>query len=107
MNALTPPITPATTTDLHTQLELLQAEQLEMQRKGYVSDPALSDDENIKGKILHDARIQSLVTQQLQILADMRKTAAGPAKAGSRKAKRAPIDLAALEDSIFAPPSDT
>lgn len=79
----------------------LTEQQLTMQREGCPYDPALSESENaLKQKLFQD-KLSFLINMQLRLIAVARKTASGPAKAGGKRAKRAPIDLAALEDSVF------
>lgn len=44
----------------------------------------------------HSARQISLVKEQIEIIAKLRGKASGPAKAGGKRAKKAPIDLSHL-----------
>jgi hypothetical protein len=87
--------------DLNVKLKQLQAEQLLLDQLGPPYDPEKSDQENaLAAQTFHD-KMRALMKEQLTIYATLRKTAAGPARAGGKRAKKAPLDLAALEDSVF------
>jgi hypothetical protein len=88
--------------DLNARLKQLQAEQLSMDAQGPPYDPSKSDLENATAaREFHD-RMGALMKEQLTIYATLRKTAAGPAAKGGKRAKKAPLDLSALEDSVFS-----
>jgi hypothetical protein len=87
--------------DLNAKLKLLQAEQLRLDAQGFHPDPTKSDQENaLLAQAFHE-KMRLLMKEQLSIYATLRKTAAGPPKAGGKRAKKAPLDLASLEDSVF------
>lgn len=93
--------TPLTHDQLLARRQALGARQLELE-KGCPYDPTLSEADNAKKQYFHQEELKHVVREQLDIMAKMRSTAAGPAKAGGKRAKKAPVDLAALEDSVFS-----
>lgn len=48
-----------------------------------------------------EAESQSLIREQIAIIAKLRRTSAGPAKKGGKRAKTAPLDLGALLTNIM------
>lgn len=82
--------------------EALGRKQAELEARGAPYDDKLSDGENARNQYFFQEELRQCVKEQLEIMAILRKTAAGPAKAGGKRAKKAPVDLSALEDSIFS-----
>lgn len=76
-------------------------EQLEMQRKGFQEDPAKSPEENAQLRLAWEEKLRVLCHTQMQIVFFIRKTGTGPAKAGGKRAKKAPLDQRAIDDAIF------
>ena len=92
---------PLTHEELLVRRQQLGIKQSEMETKGCPYDPTKSDAENAKAQYFFQEELRQVVRDQLDIMAILRKTAAGPAKAGGKRAKKAPVDLGALEDSVF------
>ena len=86
---------------LMVELDQLQAEQLALEAQGFIADPTKPDWENQKAAKDFEETLRKKVMRQLEILALLRRTASGPARAGGKRAKRAPLDLEALESSVF------
>lgn len=86
---------------LNARLLALRSEQLELRRRGFTPDPNLSDAENSALAAAFQDRLRLMVREQLSILAALRKTSSGPAKQGGKRAKKVPLDLDALENSIL------
>lgn len=85
---------------LNVRLNALRAEMLEMKTMGFLPDANLSEAENHKLAAAFQEKQRQLVLESLSILAALRKTSSGPARAGGKRAKKAPLDLDALEASI-------
>lgn len=94
--------TPLTADQLVAKRHALGLRQQELEARGCPYDAGLSDVENAKRQYFHQEELRQLVREQLEIMAKLRNTAAGPAKAGGKRAKKAPVDLAALEDSVLS-----
>lgn len=110
MNPLQPPALPTTTLaspaltpvqDPFLRLRELQAEQLQLEARGFKPDPAKSEADNARDAFHFQDRMRKLILEQLELYTILRKTSAGPARAGGKRAKKAPLDLAALEASVF------
>lgn len=77
--------------------ELLRQYRAEQLSRKWQPDANASDQANEAAKAAFDKRTAWLINQQIGILAKSRKTGTtGPAKAGGKRAKRAPIDIASL-----------
>ena len=96
----TPVLNPAFV-DLNDRLAQLHQEQKALMATGCPPNPNISDYENAILRKNYEETLAAKVKEQLAILATLRTTAAGPAKAGGKRAKKAPIDLEALESSLF------
>jgi len=88
---------------LNARLNDARAEQLAMMKKGWIPDPRFSEEENSTAQVEWEAKLQALIREQMGIIFVLRKTSTGPAKAGGKRAKKAPIDLSAVDDAIFGP----
>lgn len=81
---------------------MLKQHRLEQMSRKWAPDESLSEEENSKLKLAFDERTAWLIKQQLSIISRLRKTGTtGPAKAGGKRAKRAPKDIRALEMKIM------
>ena len=99
-----PPLAEAdlATTDpiiLDQELKLLRGEQFNMEDWKPAADA--TEEANAESKRHYDDRVAFLIRRQIAILAALRKTGTGPAKAGGKRAKKAPTDLAALEAKLM------
>lgn len=86
---------------LSQMLNRYSEEQTLLETEGFVADSTLSDEQNAERKQQFDMKLASLIEKQIGIIFKLRKTATGPAKAGGKRAKKAPADLAALDAAIF------
>ncbi len=100
-NTSVPPPEP-TLLELQAMRQALTKRQLDLETAGCPYDSALSEAENAKRQYDYQEELKKLIHDQLQILAKLRKTASGPAKAGGKRAKKAPLDLSSMDDLIFS-----
>lgn len=84
---------------LNARLNEAQAEQLSI--PDWKPDAARSDEENAKSRQAYDDKLRGLIHEQMGIIFKLRKTATGPAAKGGKRAKKAPVDMVSLEESIF------
>jgi hypothetical protein len=80
---------------------MLKSLRLEQNSRRYIPDPTLSEEQNAHKRHDYDKRTAELIKLQIGILSKQRKTGTtGPAKAGGKRAKKAPVDLLALERKL-------
>lgn len=82
--------------------EQASAKHKELVRAGCVPDSTLSDEANAENHRIFDDQLRLLIRRQIDCITKLRKTSTGPAKAGGKRAKKAPVDLKSLEDAIFS-----
>lgn len=91
--------------ELEARFRALRARYLarsELAREGKHIQPGLSEEARSEAVAAFEAETAQLIQEQLSIIARLRRTATGPAKAGGKRAKKAPIDLAALANDLMA-----
>lgn len=64
--------------------------------KHFQAPPGLDEVTLAAERARWDAETQALIREQLTILAQLRRTSAGPARKGGKRAKSAPVDLGSM-----------
>lgn len=82
------------------RLDEAKAEQLLMTEKGFLAPSGATEEEAAAAKLQWDYKLADLINEQLGLIMKLRKTSTGPAAKGGKRAKKAPLDLKALEESL-------